>query len=726
MRSPGLRGLGAHYASPVARAVSRLTMLALVAALLSAVTARPAAADDDPVRSEGEALPVVSATAPVQAQADCCGVSWSAGRQLWFRAARAGDSVTVALPQVPAGQYDIGAVLTRAPDYGRVRFAIDGVAVGQLFDGYAPNVQRTGAVPVGAVSLAAGSHHLSITVTGRSASSAGLFVGLDTLTLRRVGPLASVTSTPYELVGEAPVRGALTRVYDPGAGQSTAWYYNDHTIVRDQRTGLWHVFAITHPEPGAPQDEKTFGHATAPSPTGPWTRQPVVLTADPAAGERWIWAPHVVYDQGVYYMFYAAGNPDLASYRMHLATSTDLFTWTRSSANPLFVDGWEARDPMVTRVGDRWVMYYTATSSPTGGNHVVAYRTSTDLRTWSARGIAYASSRTGQAGGQTESPFVVRRGDWYYLFVCCDGTDYGAAYRRTAVYRSRDPIRFEGAEKVAVLDAHAAEVVVDGANWYLSHAGWGQGGLWLAPLTWSSGVVARGRTVTTGFLRADVRTWPSARLASLALDPAGGGAYRAALDSSHRGTGPYLAVGGFDVTDRAGSPARVDVSADGSRLHLVGIPFGDEPVTADWLLTVAPRWSGPALQSDVTWSVNGPTTAGVWEVAFNVDGAGPSVGDPPVAARPTGDVTGLPNWTMTTGNGLSVVAAHRWASAWRGDNTWYDSGHAMAAWQPLWRSGGTTWPTGQYPGGTWRFAASATNRDVGFADTVHAALNAVP
>ncbi|MFI1197805.1 glycoside hydrolase [Micromonospora sp. NPDC020750] len=706
------------------RALRTLAVLLLGAALVAA-PADPARAED-PIRVEAETLGVVSATAPVQAQTDCCGVSWSGGRQLWLRAGRAGDSVTVALPAVPPGQYDLGGVLTRAQDYGTLRFTVDGVAIGQLFDGYAPTVQRTGAVPLGSVSLATGSHRLTVTVTGRAGASAGFFAGLDTITLRRVGPVAAVTTVPYETVGETPTRGALTRVFDPGAGQPTAWYYNDHTIVKNQQTGVWHVFAITHAEPGAPQDEKSFGHATAPTPTGPWTRQPMALTADPAAGEHWIWAPHVVYDNGVYYMFYAAGGPDYANYRMHLATSIDLFTWTRSTANPLFIDGWEGRDPMVTRVGDRWVMYYTATSTPTGGNHVVAYRSSTNLRTWSARAIAYSSPQTGRAAGQTESPFVVRRGDWYYLFVCCDGTDYGTAYRRTAVYRSRDPLRFDGADKVAVLDAHAAEVVVDGSDWYLSHAGWGQGGLWLAPLTWSTGVVARGYTMSTGFLRADVRTWPQARIASLAVDPAGGGSYRPALDSSHRGTSPYLAVGRFDVTDRAGAPARIDVSADGSRINLAGIPFGDEPVTADWLLTVAPRWTGPALQSDIVWSVNNWPTAAVWEVAFNVDGALPAVGDPAVEARATGDVSGMPPWTMNTGDGLSVVAVHRWASAWRGDNTWYDAGHAMAAWQPLWRSGGTSWAPGQYPGGTWRIAASGARRDVAFADGAYTAINAVP
>jgi beta-fructofuranosidase len=31
---------------------------------------------------------------------------------------------------------------------------------------------------------------------------------------------------------------------------------------------------------------------------------------------------------------------------------------------------------MVKRVGEQWVMYYTATDDPAGGHHVVAYRTS--------------------------------------------------------------------------------------------------------------------------------------------------------------------------------------------------------------------------------------------------------------------------------------------------------------------------------------------------------------
>jgi hypothetical protein len=59
-----------------------------------------------------------------------------------------------------------------------------------------------------------------------------------------------------------------------------------------------------------------------------------------------------------------------------------------------------------------------------------------------------------------------------------------AAYRRTRVLASDDPLSFDVADQVATIDAHAAEVVVDerGDRW-VSHCGWGQGGVYLAPLS---------------------------------------------------------------------------------------------------------------------------------------------------------------------------------------------------------------------------------------------------
>ncbi len=78
-------------------------------------------------------------------------------------------------------------------------------------------------------------------------------------------------------------------------------------------------------------------------------------------------------------MFYCAGDEDHTKYKIHLATSKDLKTWTRHPGNPMVVDGFDGRDPFILKVGDEWVMYYTATSKPEGGSHTVKYATSKDL-----------------------------------------------------------------------------------------------------------------------------------------------------------------------------------------------------------------------------------------------------------------------------------------------------------------------------------------------------------
>ncbi|MFI6831921.1 family 43 glycosylhydrolase [Kribbella sp. NPDC050241] len=537
-------------------------------------------------------------------------------------------------------------------------------------------------------------------------------VGLSVLTV----PLPSAASpervriTPYEKVDEVVAAGEFAKVYDPSVGEAEPWYYNDHTLVQDRATGTWHVYAITHAEPANPLDEKSFGHATAPTPNGPWTKQPPALIADPAAGESHIWAPYVMYHEGTYYMFYAAGTPDHTAYRMHLATSTDLVHWTRDAANPLFTDGFDGRDPMVRKVGDQWVMYYTANSTPAGGNHIVAYRTSTDLKHWSDRQTAFQHPSTGTFGGPTESPFVVQRGTDWYLFVCCDG-----GYESTKVYKSEDPLHFTVDQLAGTIPAHAAEVVQDGQDWYVTGAGWGKGGLFIAPLDFAELQVTKGRVVTTNHYRATIETSPRAALTGLDVDPTGRRNYRPALDSTGRSTAPYLAVGNFGATDLSGPAAHVD--ARRTSLTLRGIPFGDEPVAADWTFDFGPT----TFDTRLAWTVKAPTNAPVWEVALNVDSALPDQGDPGGFGR-DGDVAGLPRWSMATGPGLSVVTAYRPGSAWSEDNHWYDPSNGAVAWQPLWQPGGRALPPGKYDGGCWRLGFSGTERDVAFADSLAASV----
>ncbi|MRH89124.1 family 43 glycosylhydrolase [Nocardia sp. SYP-A9097] len=275
--------------------------------------------------------------------------------------------------------------------------------------------------------------------------------------------------------------GRFRRIFEPER-DGGRWYVNDHTVIRDAQ-GRWHMFGITHREPADPFDETVFLHATAKTLTGSWTQRIPVLRVDRALGETHLWAPFVVHDGERYLMFYDGGGRDRTATGIRLATSTNLFDWTRHGPDPLFRDGYDARDPMVLRIDGEWVMYYCATSTPEGGNHVVAYRTSPDLLHWSERRIAYTDPSTGTEAGNTESPFVVREAGHWYLFI-----GPRPDYTRTEIFRSDNPFHFRHTDCAGRVAAHAAEVVWDAGQYWITRAGWGQRGVWLAPLRFPSTV----------------------------------------------------------------------------------------------------------------------------------------------------------------------------------------------------------------------------------------------
>ncbi|MFJ9080604.1 family 43 glycosylhydrolase [Streptomyces sp. NPDC102278] len=305
----------------------------------------------------------------------------------------------------------------------------------------------------------------------RGAAGAGAFPFLSPG--RAVARPAEVVP-PARWVGSGP----FAYVHDPSTAQGPR-YLNDHTLIKAR--GRWHLFSIvgdSAPRGESPDSTKetAFAHACAPSPNGPWTTHPVVLTVDPSYfGEEHLWAPHVVAADGGYRMFYAAGGEGGAA--INLATSSDLFTWTREPSGPLF-RGLAARDPMVLRVGGEWVMYYTELSG-VGGHHVVAHRRSTDLLHWSEPGVAFTDATTDTTVSITESPYVVERDGWYYLFIGPRG-----GYEGTDVLASRDPFHFDLAGYAGHVPAHAVEVVADGDAWYATAAGWFRNGLHVAPLAW--------------------------------------------------------------------------------------------------------------------------------------------------------------------------------------------------------------------------------------------------
>ncbi|MCX5409212.1 family 43 glycosylhydrolase [Streptomyces sp. NBC_00335] len=290
----------------------------------------------------------------------------------------------------------------------------------------------------------------------------------------RAAAAASVPGTASQWVGA----GSFTHVYDPST-PGRRRYLNDHTLIR--ANGRWHLFSIVGDSAAtgeAPDSaaEVSFAHASAPSPYGPWTTHADALTVDPGYhGEEHLWAPHVIEAGGRFWMFYAGGGASGAA--ISLATSDDLFTWTREPSGPLF-RGIAARDPMVLRAGGEWVMYYTELSSP-GGRHLVAHRRSADLVHWSEPGVAFADATTATTVSVTESPYVVERDGWYYLFIGPRG-----GYEGTDVLASRDPFHFDLAGYAGHVAGHAVEVITDGEAWYAGAAGWFRHGLHVAPLQW--------------------------------------------------------------------------------------------------------------------------------------------------------------------------------------------------------------------------------------------------
>lgn len=276
--------------------------------------------------------------------------------------------------------------------------------------------------------------------------------------------------------------GAYVKIFDQSIGEKDSWYINDHCYIKGP-DGKWHMIGITGRNKPHPWDESNFAHAVADSLTGPWEKKPYVLTCRRDLNEEVLWAPHILKVGNEYYMFYCAGHPDHQKYQINLAISKNLYTWQRYKDNPLFMDGYDGRDPFIFRdePNKRWILYYTATSKPWGGYHIVAAKTSNDLLHWSTdRYVVFRDTAKGTWGGNTESPQVIKRGAWYYLFI-----GPGANYRTTKVYRSHDLFNWDQEDLVATLESHAAELVVDEQNnWFISSCGLEQGGLYLAPFYW--------------------------------------------------------------------------------------------------------------------------------------------------------------------------------------------------------------------------------------------------
>lgn len=260
------------------------------------------------------------------------------------------------------------------------------------------------------------------------------------------------------------------------------WVPNDHGFVKGH-DGCWHLFGITHPLTRLDRvhdGEVQSFHARAPAGDlvdvlrpGAWQDLPKVLTPRERPGEiPEQHAPAIVRHQGLYHMVYGP-NP------IRLATSPDLLRWTPAGA--LFAEEPTTRDPCLLRHEGLYLLVFCV-------RHEVRLRTSPDLRRWSA---SRTLLRVAPDTTAPESPCLVSRNGLFYLFVCgwdgvWDQRDLLGAYQhRTYVYAAESLDGFAARPQVAVLDAHAPEVVQgEDGQWCLSSAEWPRRGVSLARLVW--------------------------------------------------------------------------------------------------------------------------------------------------------------------------------------------------------------------------------------------------
>jgi hypothetical protein len=167
-----------------------------------------------------------------------------------------------------------------------------------------------------------------------------------------------------------------------------------------------------------------------------------------------------------------------------LMESTDVASYRRKDLGDgrgdlLFPDS--GRDIMVLKVDDVYHAYSTITTRER--TSYVQLKTSSEFLTWSKPKVVSQGGRAGNGPVSSESPFVVERDGWFYLFRASSTTF------KTCVYRSPDPTDFgRDVDRyfITEFDVKAPEIIRDGDREYISDLGDFQG-IRIAPLEWKQG-----------------------------------------------------------------------------------------------------------------------------------------------------------------------------------------------------------------------------------------------
>jgi len=246
--------------------------------------------------------------------------------------------------------------------------------------------------------------------------------------------LAQILIILLILLGSGGLKSHRSSLPSPLAGAtcSTPWSLpqarlKDHSLFAYQN--YFYLVSIKIALPA--QDERgeyTFAYARTKD-FCTWENLGTVLTfgAAGAADEAYIWAPYVIQEGNLFFMFYTGVNQHISQSIM-LATSTnpaDPKSWTkqgvvfRPNHEGMVYPGpesWsDARDPMVLRYNNRYFLYYTG-QDKTGGIVGVALA-ETLSGPWRDLGAVLQLPPS----LIPESPFVVAKDDFFYLYYNAAG-----------------------------------------------------------------------------------------------------------------------------------------------------------------------------------------------------------------------------------------------------------------------------------------------------------------
>ncbi len=142
-----------------------------------------------PSALECESLPIVARSPGLPTEIQGGGLRegmWSGGQQLFVRASKTGDYLELSIPDKAAGKRKVTLYGTKAPDYGILKFSINGQPAGPPYDAYHSVAIASGPIELGTFEPKDGKLLLRVEVVGanRAAIGSRYFFGLDCVTLQ--------------------------------------------------------------------------------------------------------------------------------------------------------------------------------------------------------------------------------------------------------------------------------------------------------------------------------------------------------------------------------------------------------------------------------------------------------------------------------------------------------------------------------------------------------------